>query len=297
MRASSPPPRSASSKSSVSDRLRSTTLETGRSLVFVDDVSLQRGEQKRTEPPAGRLGGTDVMTFQEPRKEALRQILRILSLVAVSPQICVERRPVRLAQFGQGSTGLASSGHPPRSPGSIASSRTRRRPAAWSQGLFKRAQEFECVFRTGRLLGRQGRAQECAHRSGERRCSRCVAGIKGLAIVKRDRPTERMTPRQHLVRDDSQRPDVPCWTTTSPAACSGAMYSRVPTSSPVSVPFARSIGHLGARTLWPARSRAPWARTPPSPAAAKRYSLVSSHDGPGPAGVRRRPQRRHPRKM
>ena len=37
--------------------------------------------------------------------------------------------------------------------------------------------------------------------------------------------------------------------TMSPAACSGAMYSSVPTSTPASVPFARSCGHCAPNAL------------------------------------------------
>ena len=69
----------------------------GGTLVLVDDIALQRRQEESAKASAGRIGGTDIVAFEQTGEEPLRQILGLFAVVSTTPQIAVERRPVYLA--------------------------------------------------------------------------------------------------------------------------------------------------------------------------------------------------------
>src|SRR6478672_10056083 len=74
----------------------STAPNGGCALVLVDHVSLERGEKESAKPPARRIGGLEILAFQQSRKKPLGQILRFVAVVTVASQVAVERGPVDL---------------------------------------------------------------------------------------------------------------------------------------------------------------------------------------------------------
>ena len=136
-----------------------TTLHTRRAFVLVDRVTLEGREKKRPETPARRVGGSDVVALQQPREEALDQVLGIFPIVSVTPQVAIEGRPVDLTERGQRLVRpRVGAGRRRRRPGSISSSRTGRPQARRpSQDLLEGTQKVERVFGSRPLLrGKRG---------------------------------------------------------------------------------------------------------------------------------------------
>ena len=71
-------------------------------VVFVDQETIQRGQQKGTKPALMRIKICKPVLFEQPRKKFLREILRIFWSVAPLPYIRIEGVPVGAAQLFQG---------------------------------------------------------------------------------------------------------------------------------------------------------------------------------------------------
>src|SRR2546427_3132924 len=63
-------------------------------VVFVDQETIQRGQQKGTKPALMRIKICKPVLFEQPRKKFLREVLRIFWSVAPLPYIRIEGVPV-----------------------------------------------------------------------------------------------------------------------------------------------------------------------------------------------------------
>jgi hypothetical protein len=55
--------------------------------VLVDHVPFKGRQQEPAKPPARRVGGLNVLPLQKAREEALREVLRLLAIVAAAAQV------------------------------------------------------------------------------------------------------------------------------------------------------------------------------------------------------------------
>jgi hypothetical protein len=62
---------------------------------------LHRRQKEGSEFPALLIGADQIILFQQQSEESLRQILRLISIVAFPPDEGVDRTPIGLAQRGQ----------------------------------------------------------------------------------------------------------------------------------------------------------------------------------------------------
>src|ERR1039458_4897636 len=80
---------------------------------FVGQEMLERREQERAEASARRVGPSDGVVRQQPRKELLREVLRFLPRISRPPDIGIEGMPISLAerlQRGPGAGRVAMAG-------------------------------------------------------------------------------------------------------------------------------------------------------------------------------------------
>ena len=59
-------------------------------------------DQKRSKSAAIGIGIGQVVLFQQSFKEGLRQVLCLMDVADMPPDVRIQRRPVRAAQFLQG---------------------------------------------------------------------------------------------------------------------------------------------------------------------------------------------------
>ena len=77
-----------------------------RLVPFVREKMFQRREQERTEAALRAIHLGEIIFRQQPREKFLRQILRVVRVVALPPHERINRRPVRAAKFLQRNTGM-----------------------------------------------------------------------------------------------------------------------------------------------------------------------------------------------
>ena len=82
------------------DRCAATTTFLRLCLVpFLGQEVLERSDQKRSKSPTFGIGIREIVFFQQPLEERLRQVLRFVDVSDATPDVRIERRPVRPAQL------------------------------------------------------------------------------------------------------------------------------------------------------------------------------------------------------
>src|SRR4029079_14318995 len=257
---------------------RSTPACGGGALVLVDRVSLERGEQEPAKPPPRGIGGADVASFDEAEKESLGQVLRVRGIVSAASQVAVERGPVALAELfeGRGGVGIRLAA------GSVHHRPSRRGKAAAGGAGAHTSTSSDAARNSSGSRGRRARSVQSADLKSALSGSLRAASADDTDMVSRKRSAAGIVCRNgcravsisNAITPSAQRSQAGL--TSSPATCSGAMYSRVPRSSPALVlAGARSNDAVRSNVLARPKSST-FGTTPPAWRSRKMFSGLRS---------------------